>query len=220
MSRSGPAVASQQESEGTAGHPATSPLDLGRLWIEEFITRPHQSINRDGPVCPFVESSMKAQSFLLKEWQVDPGIDADGLVQLVHRMAQRFETIRWEGRNRILHTLVLVLTGLPEEHHHLLDEAHRLAKPQLVGRGLMLAQFHPDCDERAARNPEFQVARAPVPMLAMRRMAFHDVLFLGSDPEWFAAYEERYGGRHERGSVSDPLFAETFAEAREKWGGA
>lgn len=107
-----------------------------------------------------------------------------------------------------------ILTGLPEGSHRLLDEGHALAKPELVGRGLMLAQCHPDCDERAARNPEFEVSRSPVPMLAMRWMAFHDVLFLDSDPEWFTAYEERYGGRHERGSIADPL----FAEARDKSG--
>ncbi|MGB8943471.1 MAG: DUF6875 domain-containing protein [Streptomyces sp.] len=218
MSPSASAVTPQYGRADTPDRSAAPPLERGRRWIEEFIMRPHERINREGAVCPFVESSMKAQSFRIEEWPVDPDTDAEGMVDLVRRMAEAFEATRWEGRNRVLHTLVLVLTGLPEGSHRLLDEAHTLAKPELVGRGLMLAQFHPDCDERAARNPEFEVSRSPVPMLAMRWMAFHDVLFLDSDPEWFAAYEERYGGRHERGSVADPMFAEAFAEARDKWG--
>lgn len=209
-----------QERTEAEGPPASSLVEAGRRWVEEFITRPHEGTNREGAVCPFVESAMKARTFLLEEWEIDPGIDAEGLVQVVRRMAEAFEATRWEGRNSVLHTLVLVLSGLTERRYHLLDEAHRLVKPELVGRGLMVAQFHPHCDERAARNPDFRVARAPVPMLAMRRMAFHDVLFLDSDPEWFAAYEERYGKRHERGSVADPLFAETFAVARDRWNGA
>ncbi|MFD3919032.1 DUF6875 domain-containing protein [Streptomyces sp. NPDC058595] len=206
-----------QEGGDATGPPPSALLEAGRRWIEEFITRPHEGTNREGAVCPFVEPATKARTFLLREWEVDPEIDTEGLVQVVRRMAETFETIRWEGRNRTLHTLVLVLSGLPERRFRLLDEAHRLVKPELVDRELMAAQFHPHCDERAARNPEFQVARAPVPMLAMRRMAFHDVLFLDSDPEWFAAYEKRYGTRHERGSVVDPLFAETFAAARDRW---
>jgi len=214
------AIAPQCETADTTDQRTASPLERGRQWIDEFIVRPHERINREGAVCPFVESSINAQTFLLEEWEVDPDTDTEELMRLVRRMAQAFENIQWEGRNSFLHTLVVVLTGLPEEHHHLLDEAHARAKPELVERGLMLAQFHPHCDERAVRNPEFRVSRSPVPMLAMRRMALHDVLFLGSDPEWFAAYEKRYGGRFERGSVSDPLFVAAFTEARKRWGSA
>ncbi|UNS99100.1 hypothetical protein MMF93_23545 [Streptomyces tubbatahanensis] len=208
---------SSRERTDTADRSPSPLTEAGRRWVDEFVMRPHEGTNRDGAVCPFVESAMKAQTFLLEEWEVDPDTDAEGLVEVARRMADAFEATDWEGRNRFLHTLVLVLSGLPEERYRLLDEAHRLVKPELVDRGLMLAQFHPHCDERAARNPDFQVARAPVPMLAMRRMALHDVLFLDSDPEWFAAYEQRYGKRHEQGAVADPLFAETFAAARDRW---
>ncbi len=160
---------------------------------------------------------MKARTFHLEEWPVDPEIGVDGLVNLVGRMAESFQNANWAGRNRTLHTLVSVLTGFPKDQLKLLDDVHGQMKSGLVRRGLMLGQFHSECDERAARNADFRVSNAPVPMLAMRNLAFHDVLFLGSDPEWFAAYQERYGDRYECGSIPDPLFSEVFARAQAKW---
>lgn len=200
-----------------ANEQGIAPRESARRWIDEFITKPHELIGRAGAVCPFVEPSMRAGTFHLEEWPVAADISVEGLAQMTRRMADTFQAAQWTGRHRTLHTLVVVLLGLPETSYGLLDEVHSMVKPGLVNRGLMLGQFHPECDERAARNPDFKVSRAPVPMLAMRHIAFHDVLFLSSDPECFRAYEELYGARYERGTVPDPMFAEIVAQARQKW---
>ncbi|MER7793306.1 DUF6875 domain-containing protein [Streptomyces sp. NPDC097640] len=193
-------------------------LAAAREWIEQFVMKPHEQLGRDGAVCPFVQAAMKVDTFLLENWSVEPEATVDGLVASVNLLADTFEARRWASRNRTLHTMVVVLDGLAPERFHILDDVHALAKPGLVRRGLMFAQFYPECDERAVRNPALRIARSPVPMLAIRRMAQHDMLFLDSDPEWFAAYAERFSVRYRHDDVPDAALKKAFAQARERWG--
>ncbi|MET9297171.1 DUF6875 domain-containing protein [Streptomyces sp. NPDC003077] len=193
-------------------------LDIAQQWFTDYLTQPHEEIGRNGAVCPFVEPSMNAGTLDVREWDVDPAVDTEGMVALVRRMRETFHGIEWAGRNRTLHALVIVLPGIGPDRFAVLDETHLRMKTEFAREGLMLGHFHPECTERAGRNEEFLVSRSPVPMFALRHMAFHDVLFLNARPEWFAAYRARYGKRYERGSVPDPLFAEVFDRARERWG--
>ncbi|MFI0709178.1 tryptophan 2,3-dioxygenase [Streptomyces inhibens] len=196
-----------------------TPVDSAHAWFADYLCRPHEFLGRDGTVCPFVEPSLKANSLRVEEWRLPAGITAEALAGVVERMTATFAKLDRAGRNPALHALVVVLPQLGAAHGALLDQAQRRAKTSLVRRGLMLGQFHPHCDERAARNGEFPVSRAPVAMFALRRMAFHDVLFLDSDPEWFAAYRDRFGTRYRSGTAPDPLFAELFHRAQERWEG-
>ncbi|MFI9722600.1 DUF6875 domain-containing protein [Streptomyces sp. NPDC052396] len=198
--------------------PVSAALEIARRWFREYLTRSHQLIGRSGPVCPFVEPALKAGSLETRVWDTAPDTDTAGLVRIIRRLTETFDAMAWQGRNRTLHALVVVLPGLPPGRLPLMDRAHSLMKTELAQRGLMLGQFHAACDERAARNREFPVSRSPVPMFALRHMAFHDVMFLHTDPRWFAAYRARYGARYRSGSVPDPLFAEIFAQAQRTWG--
>ena len=36
---------------------------------------------------------------------------------------------------------------------------------------------------------------SPFPLIAMRQMALHDILFLQDNESWFAAYDLRFGAR-------------------------
>ncbi|UNO42704.1 hypothetical protein KGS77_28165 [Streptomyces sp. MST-110588] len=161
---------------------------------------------------------MKAGTLDVREWDVGPDIDVPGVVGVIDRMRETFDHIEWAGRNRTLRALVVVLRGIGPDRYRVLDAAHARRKTTLAREGLMLGQFHPQCDERAARNRELLVSRSPVPMFALRHMAFHDVMFLNADPRWFDAYRRRYGKRYRQGSVPDPFFAQVFQEAQAKWG--
>jgi heptaprenyl diphosphate synthase len=203
---------------GTNRNSEAADLAAALEWVEQFVMKPHEQLGRDGAVCPFVQAAMKADTFLLENWTVEPDATVDDLVASVNLLADTFEAREWASRNRTLHTMVVVLDGLAPERFHLLDDVHARAKSGLVKRGLMFAQFYPECDERAVRNPALRIARSPVPMLAIRRMAQHDVLFLDSDPEWFAAYSERFADRYRHNDVRDPALKKAFARARERWG--
>lgn len=48
---------------------------------------------------------------------------------------------------------------------------------------------------RSVRNLELQVYDSFYPLMAMRMMAIHDILFVGDCEEWFSAYSLRFGAR-------------------------
>lgn len=83
------------------------------------------------------------------------------LDELVVQMEKHFRATEWVHPNPNLHALVVVLPKLSAESWHLLDRLQRRAKWRLARIIL--------------------VSRSPVPILAMRNMAFRDILFLDSD---------------------------------------
>jgi len=185
--------------------------------MTEYLERSHGQLNRTGAVCPFVAPAKRAGSLLFQQWTAPPDVDAEAVVQFAHRMVDTFRSIVWPGSNGALHTLVAIVLDLPEDRLTLLDDAQSMVKTELVLDGLMLGQFHAKCEEGSARNPEFPVSRSPVPMLALRNMAFHDILFLRDRPDWFSAYARRYGDRYGEGLSVDPYFADLFAQAEQRW---
>ncbi|WP_374772233.1 hypothetical protein OG756_02995 [Streptomyces sp. NBC_01310] len=193
-------------------------LGKARAWLTDYLCVADARIGRTGAVCPFVAPAIQAGDLRLEWWPMDPSASVQGLVSLVRRMVASFEAMQWAGRNRTLHALVAVLGGLPQDRFALVDEAHAFVKPELVTKGLMLGQFHELSDERAARNPDFKTSRSPVPMLALRRMAVHDILFLNADRSCFTAYEQRYGTKYDRDLVRDPLLRDSFDQARARFG--
>lgn len=193
-------------------------LDSARTWFREYLCRPHEQLGRDGYVCPFVLPADLAGTIRFEVVTVDPDLHLDGGRLLVEDMVDTFAATRWQHSNRQLHTLVSVLDGLPVDRFGLLDVLHATVKRDIVVRGLMLGQFHPHCPEPAVRNPSFPVSRSPVPMLVLRHMAVHDVLFLQDDEACFRAYDTRFGHRYEQRTTLDPLFVELFWRARERFG--
>ena len=72
---------------------------------------------------------------------------------------------------------------------------------------------------RSVRNPQLRVYSSPHPLMAMRMMAIHDILFVGDCEEWFLAYSLRFGARFRDAKTlqdyEQPLLEEyTRAKAR------
>lgn len=205
---------------GVRTDPTTSRelLDSAHTWFREYLCRPHEQLGRDGYVCPFVLPADLAGTIRFEVASVEPDLDLDGGRRLVEEMVDTFAATPWRHSNRQLHTLVSVLHGLPVARFGLLDVLHATVKRDIAVRGLMLGQFHPHCPEPAVRNPEFRVSRSPVPMLVLRNMAVHDVLFVQDDETCFRAYDTRFGHRFEQRTSLDPLFVDLFWGARERFG--
>lgn len=196
------------------------------LWFDWFLAQPHPLIGRKGHVCPFVDPARRAGTLRteMRTLAFDEGLDPEqraGTMRAeVSELEARFAETDWGYRNQNLQALVFVFPALRPEDWPLLDEVQRDVKLELVGRGLMLGQFHPACEVPAARNHLFEVSRAPVPMLAVRNMAIHDVLFLDEDPRMFAAYRARFGARYAHSRGIDPLFVEHYAAAVRRHSGS
>jgi hypothetical protein len=196
-----------------------SAVEAVNSWLRDYVSQPHGELGRTGPVCPFVEPSQRANSLEIRVRLVGPAPSTTLLVEALRCALDEFDDVSWRGSNQMLRALVLAFPDLPDDRFALLDEAHTQIKSETMLRGLMIGQFHDRCDERAARNPEFRVSRSPVPVVAIRRMAIHDVLFLRDRQDWFEEYVTRFGERYRtEGTGLDPQFVEMFHKARADFG--
>lgn len=119
----------------------------------------------------------------------------------------------------MLQAMVVVFPDLRSEDTGLLDQAQAHVKDDFVTQGLMVGQFHENCDVTAARNPHFAVSRAPVPVLAIRSIALHDIFFLSERPHWFRKYREKFGKFFGPDStVMDPLLIARYEESERAYG--
>jgi heptaprenyl diphosphate synthase len=186
-------------------------------WFRGYLVREHPLLGRGGAVCPFVEPALRVGTVLLEVHRVGADVSRSGLTDLVRKLVESFRGKQWPHRNRTLHALVGLLPGLSPTQLAWLDEVQAEVKPSLAEEGLMLGQFHERCREPAARNPDFPVSRSPVPMLAVRHMALHDVLFLHSGRRGFLAYRDRFGHLYRRHPPVDPLFVELYHSALDRF---
>ncbi|MGW0916259.1 DUF6875 domain-containing protein [Streptomyces sp. NPDC002784] len=182
-------------------------------WLLDYISQPHPQLRRKGAVCPFVPAALQADALRAAFHYEVSGKDPEELHDLLEEELTRF--VRRPAENS-LDSLVVVLPDLAEAGYAALDEVHARLKDTAVAGGAMIGQFHPACDERSVRNDGFRVSRSPLPLLAVRHMAAHDILFLHELPHWFAAYRERFGAQFTDGRVREPLMLGLYASAERR----
>ena len=173
----------------------------GMRWLEEFVTRPHPDLGRSGPVCPRLAPALRAEAVWLVSVAVPgfTGRDAAGAGQLLLRL---FETVA-AGPDRASTALLGFFPGLPQpQAGDFIDGGHRMIRAEVVEKGLMLGEFHPGSPVGGVHNRELPVMRCPVPMLAVRVMTAHDLLFAdqpGTPPAdrvaFLLAYQRHVGPR-------------------------
>ena len=102
----------------------------------------------------------------------------------------------------------------------MLDFVQAKIKHKFVNSGLMVGQFHQNCNERGVYNRGFRVSISPYPLIAVRHMALHDIIFLKENEAWFKAYNIRFGERFKEPDKLDdyqkPLLG-TYLGAKEKF---
>ncbi|MEU3765290.1 DUF6875 domain-containing protein [Amycolatopsis keratiniphila] len=199
----------------TRFHPPTQAVH-GALsdWLEDYIKRPHPELGRSGPVCPFVGPAQRAGAVELVAHHWSGPRNLEEMSALVADAIQFFRTAPWQSDNTTLRALVVAVTGLEPSDWRLFDgDTQVVAENAVVAQGLMLGLFHPNCVEPASRNTSFPVNRSPLPVVVIRNMAFHDILFLHSDPTAFGHYLRRFGSSFADLRRVDPLFAELFTSA-------
>ena len=65
-------------------------------------------------------------------------------------------------------------------------------KDAFVRQGLMVGQFHPRSEQSGLWNEDFRPLRAPIPLLAIRRMVSSDLPFLLDSASHLSAYLDRF----------------------------
>jgi len=172
-------------------------------WAQNFISKPHPCLGREGPICPFVWQSIKKNAFFMTfHYEVDGNNEA--IIYLMHYyrgfFLRCFTTSTPEG---LYNSLLVVFPNISEEDAPVVDEVARELKTGFVQSGLMIGEFHPRSSIAAIRNSEFHPMVAPFPMLAIRNMASHDILFLHQKKIWFDEFNARFGQLYQENKVSN-----------------
>ncbi len=188
-------------------------------WARDYICQPHPELGREGAICPFVAPSIKRNTFYMAFYYEVDGSRLDEILHLLSRYVELFLSYPpCEEPNRLYKALLLVFPGMSGGQSAMLDQAQRQTKDTYVQHGLMLGQFHERCPEPAVHNPSFRISIAPIPLIAIRHMSVHDVIFLNSKRSWFEAYHSRFGLRYDQGRVTDPTYVKAYREATERFG--
>jgi hypothetical protein len=166
-------------------------------WVRNYLMAENCHIKRPGnnqEVCPFVRASVESDSLYLafhpevngqRDWPIEK-VMCD-YIDVFH------ETPPFSPAERKKKALVVVFPEIPLCRTYMLDIVHAKIKSKFVDCGLMVGQFHPNCDERGIYNRGFRVSVSPYPLMAIRHMALHDIIFLKDREDWFKAYNIRYG---------------------------
>jgi hypothetical protein len=187
-------------------------------WLRSYVARPYGELGRAGPVCPFVGPALDRDELSIVVYRDDDGGRPERIARLALLHVADLEGQAPGGGAGLLTSVMLVFPGIRPEKSPVLDRVHAMVNHDVVRRGFMIAQFHPTCGVRAARNPNLAVQVGPVPCLALRSMAEHDILFLHDDPVRFHAYADRFWTHFADGRVSDPLLVDRFRHSAEQYG--
>ena len=184
-------------------HTFVSPDDVtvgGKVlaWAKDYLTKEHASLNRPyhpKALCPYVEASLKANSFYMVFHDEFNGRDGRAIADQILNYALPFKKTSPTGPNeQMLKALLIVFPKIEPKFFEALDECHQKIKPKMVKLGLMVGQFHPRCRERAIHNQRWNsISTSPVPLMAMRHMTLHDIMFLGDDRQSFREYDSKFG---------------------------
>ncbi|MFI5548191.1 DUF6875 domain-containing protein [Streptomyces sp. NPDC085612] len=175
---------------GEAPAHALGPLLKILAWSREFLVSSHPELGRSGPVCPYTQPSLRKELFHLAL----PSADCEDLASAVDSLRTRHAVLSrpLSAEDRELLTILLVLPGFDPTDSVELDELQRKAKDEFVAEGLMIGQFHPVCEEPGLYNEAFRPLRAPLPLLAVRKLLVFDLPFLVSDDAHMEHYLQRF----------------------------
>jgi hypothetical protein len=194
-----------------------SPEDLADVecalaWAQEFLAAPNPELGRKGPVCPYIRHSFDEQ-LLHVVCRDDEDCDSYQLRSAVRKLKRRFAELQDQAGRQSAHlvSILIILPRIDRTSAESLNELHSLLKDEFVAEGLMIGQFHPDCDAAGLWNDHFRPLKAPIPLLAIREMVSSDLPFLVSDPHHAAIYLERFARgipAHTRRFMVDRLVAD------------
>lgn len=193
-------------------------------WAREFLTTENPEMRRPAgsqAVCPFVAPSLDSNSFYLSFHPEISGWDEGQIEKLVLDQIAAFEGLRPPAPgDRSRKSLLLVFPRLPDNQAGVLDIVQKNVKTRFMESGLMLGQFYRTCEEGSIYNRAFRVSQSPLPLIAIRYMAVHDILFCGEDRDWFNAYDLRFGEKFRRkgdlAHFNSHLIA-YYKKAKERW---
>jgi hypothetical protein len=151
-------------------------------YIQNFLCRTNEYVNRPGPVCPFIPRSLKQQSVYFFIPTNDKISNKQELIKTVRQCRYDF-LHRLQPTNgtkeKSVHKCLIILIRSSNISHSMVDHIQTVLKPEFVIQyGLMLGEFYDTSNSGAKRNENFYPLRTWVPLLVIRYMVAEDIDFL------------------------------------------
>jgi hypothetical protein len=177
--------------EGQVPPARRAPVAEILAWARRYLVTSNPGLGRSGPVCPYTQPSLHRGLFHLAALTDAGGAD---ITEAVESLRSWYEKLAAElnGQDRELLTILLVLPHLDPLSSAALDAVQARAKDRFVADGVMIGQFHPACDQPGLWNPHFKALRAPVPLLAIRKLVVFDLPFLMDSEVHAGSYLRRF----------------------------
>jgi hypothetical protein len=155
-------------------------------YVRGFLAKPHESVGRPGPVCPYVPKSLQldcVRMAVVRTAHIPKESLRASLADLLLEYLPQFEALEpCTGRQRQYKTVIFIFPDVAlQDARDVIDGAQADAKPEFVARGLMVGEFHAANNATGLRNPDFYPLRTPHPCLAIRHMVPGDYVFMTLD---------------------------------------
>lgn len=170
-------------------------------WAREALATPNESMRRTqaGPaesVCPFVKPSLESDCFYIDVRRDINGMRPQPIIEAMLKYRENLRAVPpFDGPEQQKKAVLAVFPEMPKSLAPVLDVVHAQIKSQYMHEGLMVTQCYPGCEMRSMRNPGLRVYDSPYPLMALRMMAIHDILFVSDNEDWFTAYSVRFAAK-------------------------
>lgn len=163
-------------------------------WAREYLSKPHEELGRDGPVCPYTQPAMSKGLFYMTVRRGAHFTDDEVRSILILYRDWFLELEPVSGSRSYFKTILILFPDVSlDDVPRLIDAMQERLKPEYVAKGLMVGEFHPGPPDKAGLwNPDFRPLAAPIPMLVIRNMVPTDFGFLRHDKVLVEAYLSRF----------------------------
>jgi hypothetical protein len=164
------------------------------LWVTNFLAKSNPGLGRSGAVCPYIQYAKEKSFFKVGIFEENHPSKSE-VLGLIAQLKDLFINMPpTDDKDSRFKTITILFPNLTNgEVTEIIDGVQLTLKPEFVKQGLMIGQFHENCQQPGLRNANFRPLQSPIPLLAIRNMVETDWPFLEGDEILEHAYKAHFG---------------------------
>lgn len=161
-----------------------------KKWLKDRLCNGDPALGRKGAVCPFSKRSMRQRLFWISPY-MKQSTTAVEVFNYMMKMRGLFIQHRADNSHEVFRTYVVAFPFITlTDTAELIDQTHAQLKPFFMNSGLMIGQFHDNCNIGGVHNPNFMALHSPIPLFVIRNIVLNDYLLLKEDAKYLKIYDD------------------------------
>ncbi|WP_299494170.1 DUF6875 domain-containing protein [uncultured Shewanella sp.] len=184
-------LASANEGECQYIEKITEHLIQAEQWLKQYLARPHVSLGRKGPVCPFVPAALNKRKALVSYLLYDTSTQDREIESMLLAYGEYFRSLPESHLN----TIVIVMVNKEEGEAlgaGIVERVQRALKSEFMSYDTMIGQFYSKCPITGLHNDDFYPFDSQLPMIGIRHIMPQDLVFVSDDSEHTKIYLEKH----------------------------